>query len=159
MKSWIQRTFVGLFGATVLFGGLAACSHRPMGPGMAAMTEEDAAAFKGRMIERVGRKLDLDATQKDRLSVLADKLREQRQALMAGGNPRADLQALVAGTTFDRARAQNLVTAKTEAIRAKSPEVIAAAADFYDSLRPEQQQQVRDMLQQRGRGWWGHRPS
>ena len=32
--------------------------------------------------------------------------------------------------------------------------VIAAAADFYDSLNPAQQQQVRDLMQRR-RGWGG----
>jgi protein CpxP len=33
--------------------------------------------------------------------------------------------------------------------------VIAAAADFFDNLRPEQQQKVRDFME-RGRRW-GHR--
>jgi Spy/CpxP family protein refolding chaperone len=31
--------------------------------------------------------------------------------------------------------------------------VIAALADFYDSLNPEQQQKVRDRMAQR-KGWW-----
>jgi Spy/CpxP family protein refolding chaperone len=81
-------------------------------------------------------------------------LREQRNALVAGTpDPRAELQSLVAGTTCDRARAQALVEAKTAAISARSPELIAAAADFYDSLRPEQQAKVREMMSSR-RGWW-----
>ena len=65
---------------------------------------------------------------------------------------RAEMQALVTGTTFDRARAQALVEAKTNAVRTKSPEVIAAMADFYDSLKPEQQQKVREFMAKR-RGW------
>jgi hypothetical protein len=35
----------------------------------------------------------------------------------------------------------------------KSPEVIAALADFYDSLNPAQQQKVRDFMEHRG-GWF-----
>jgi protein CpxP len=33
--------------------------------------------------------------------------------------------------------------------------VIAAAAEFYDGLRPEQQQQVRDFMARRGGFWRG----
>jgi periplasmic protein CpxP/Spy len=84
--------------------------------------------------------------------VLADKLREQRTALVGGTDPRADLRALVAGPKFDRANAQTMVEAKTAAVRGKSPEVITAAADFFDSLKPDQQQQVRDFMGKR-RGW------
>ena len=84
---------------------------------------------------------------------LADKLHEQRAAMMGQSkDPRAELQALVAGDKFDKARAQTLVSEKTAAIQARSPEVIAALADFYDSLNPAQQQKVREFMQRR-RGW------
>jgi Spy/CpxP family protein refolding chaperone len=151
MKPWIKRTLFGLFGVSILVGGLTACGHRH-GFG-APMSTEEAAEFRGKMIERVSSKLDLNADQKKRLTVLADKLHEQRLALVpAGKEPRADLQALVAGDKFDRTRAQTLVTEKTAAITSKSPEVIAAMADFYDSLNPAQQQKVREFMQKRP-GW------
>ena len=154
MRPWLKRTFIGLFGASVLIGSMAGCSHHRFGAHSGTMSEEDATKFRTKMVERVGKELNLDDAQKQRLTVLADKLREQRQALMAGPNdPRAEIQSLVAGTTFDRDKAQGLVNAKTEALRSKSPEVIAAAAEFYDSLKPEQQQQVRDFMARRG----GHR--
>ena len=44
---------------------------------------------------------------------------------------------------------------KTSAIRGTSPEVIAAAADFFDALNAEQQQKLRDHLHKRHR-WFGH---
>ena len=51
MKTWIKRTLIGLFGAGVLFGGLAACSHGPRhGHGWQAMSEEDAAKMKSRIV-------------------------------------------------------------------------------------------------------------
>jgi Spy/CpxP family protein refolding chaperone len=152
MKRWIKRTLVGLFGATVLVGGLSACGHGHYG-GNWQTSEADATKMRERLLERAGSELKLDAAQKQRLATLADKLREQRTALMGtGSDPRAEVQALVAGTTFDRERAQAFVTAKTAALQGKSPEVITAAGDFYDSLNPAQQQQVRDFMN-RGRRW------
>ena len=155
MKPWLKRTLIGVFGATVLFGGLAACSHRHHGYGWQGMSDEDAAKYKARMVERIGSRLDLDEAQKAKLGAVADQLRAQRQALTAGTDPRAEIASLVAGNTFDRAKAKAFVDAKTSAIQAKSPELIAALGDFYDSLRPEQQQKVRDFMS-RGHHGWGH---
>jgi periplasmic protein CpxP/Spy len=152
MKSWIRRTLFGLFGATIVMGGLTACGHRYEHHGW-NMSAEDHSKFRDRMIDRVSNKLDLSEDQKKRLVVLADKLHEQRSAFAGqAGDPRAQVQALVAGDKFDRARAQGLVSEKTAAVTAKSPEVIAALADFYDSLTPAQQAKVRDFMQHR-HGW------
>ena len=38
-------------------------------------------------------------------------------------------------------------------VRRPGPEVLAAMADFYDSLNPEQQQKVRDFMERRRHGW------
>lgn len=158
MKTWIKRTLISVVGASVVFGGTAACSHRMHHDhGFAAMSDEDAAKMKPRLVEKAGSKLDLDAAQKAKLGVLADTLRAQRNALAGTStNPRAALQALNAGPTFDRAKAKSLVEEKTGAISTQSPQVIAAMADFYDSLRAGQQAQVREFLDSR-RGRWGYR--
>ena len=152
MKSWIKRSLITLFGAAVLVGGLSACGHRPQaGP----MSEEKAAEFRVKFMERASKELELTESQKQKLGVLADKLRDQRLALIGNTkNPRAEAQALVAGAQFDKARALALVEEKTSVLRNKSPEVIAAMADFFDSLNPTQQQKVRDFMQRR-RGWFG----
>ena len=155
MKSWIKRTLFGVVGASVLLGSLTGCGTRGDGPRWQASAEESA-QFRGKMVERVSSKLDLNAEQKQRLTVLAEKLHAQRLALMGDTpNPRADLQALVAGERFDRARAQTLVAEKTAALTSQSPEVIAAMGDFYDSLNPAQQQKVREFMN-RGRRWGRH---
>ena len=57
----------------------------------------------------------------------------------------------VLGATLDKAK--DLVEEKTGALRSQSPEVIAAAADFFENHNPaQQQQQVRDLTARR-RGW------
>jgi Spy/CpxP family protein refolding chaperone len=149
MKTWIQRSLVGLFGGALVVGSIAGCAaQRHWGHG-------DSAELRARMVERVGSKLDLDTAQKQKLDVLADRLQAQRAALRGSGDPRAQFKALFAGDTLDQASATRLIEEKTAAMRNGSPEVIAAAADFFDHLRPDQQQKVRDFMD-RGRRWGRH---
>lgn len=153
MKPWIKRSLFGLAGASILLGGLTACGHRMHAGGWGAdATPEQAAQWRGKVVDRVAGKLDLNAEQKAKLTVLGDKLHAQRLAVRGQADPRAEFQSVIAGSQFDRAKAQALVQQKTEAVRAGSPEVIAALADFYDSLNPAQQQKVRDFMERR-RGW------
>jgi periplasmic protein CpxP/Spy len=158
MKTWIKRTLIGLAATATLLGGLAAWAHNSYRHhGWKTLSAEDAAEMKTRVVDRVGKQLNLDAAQKAKLGVLADKLREQRNALVGSTtNPRAELQALMAGPTFDRNKATALIQDKVGAVNTKSPEVVAAMADFYDSLKPEQQSKVREFMAKRGRGHGGH---
>ena len=153
MRPWIKRTLAGRFGASLLFTAFAAGAWRGHhGWGWHAMSEEDASRAKARIVDKVGDRLDLDATQRAKLAVLADRLHEQRKALAGpAADPRAEITGLVAGPTFDRAKAQALVESKTQAVGAGSPLVIAALGDFYDSLKPEQQAKVRAFMERRGR--------
>ncbi len=152
MKRLIKKTLLGLFGGALIVGSLGACSQR--GPGGwhagAGLSPES----RAHMVEKIGARLDLDAAQKQKLAVLADKLQAQRAALRgpAGNDARESVRSLFAGGKLDQAGAQKLIDEKTAAIQAGSPEVIAAAADFFDNLRPEQQQKVRDFME-RGRRW------
>ncbi len=152
MKPWIKRTFFGLAGISILLGGMTACGHRMHHGWGSDATPEQAAEWRGKMVERIGSKLDLNADQKAKLTVLGEKLHAQRQVLRGQGDPRAEFKSLIAGEKFDRAKAQALVQQKTEIVRTGSPEVIDALGDFYDSLTPEQQQKVREFMERR-RGW------
>lgn len=159
MKHFIRRNFkrtlLGLVGATIVVGGLSACGHRERNYG-AGMSHEKYTEMRDKVVDRAASKLDLNEDQKKRLSVLGDKLYEQRTALVGQTtDPRAEMKALIAGEKFDAARAQALINDKTAALQAKSPEVIAALADFYNSLNPVQQQKVRDYMD--GRGHWFRR--
>ena len=154
MKTWIKRALVGLAVASTLFVGLAAWAHNHHGQGWRAMSEEDAAQMKTRVVDRIGSKLDLNTAQKAKLGVLADTLRAQRNALVGsmGGkstDPRAEVQGLIAGSTFDRAKAKALIDTKLSAVTTQSPAVVAAMADFYDSLKSEQQAKVREFMASR----------
>lgn len=165
MRSWIKTTLIVAVGASAVLGGLAfargpagACGWHGGGHWGTRMSEADAARWRERVIDRVSGELKLDEAQRGRLVALAEVMRQQRQALApAGAAPHEALAGLVAGERFDAAGAEGLLREKMQAVQAGGPAVIAAAAAFFDGLRPEQQQQVRDVLA-RGRpgpGGWG----
>ncbi len=145
MKTWLKRSLIGLFGTAVLFGSLAACSHRHHAGGR--LSDADVAQLRERFIGKATRELSLDSAQVQRLGLLADALAAQRSALIAdGANPRSEMQALMTGAQFDRSRAQALIESKTGAVKDKAPAVVGAMADFFDSLQPAQQQKLRDFM-------------
>ncbi|RYF33039.1 MAG: hypothetical protein EOO26_09495 [Comamonadaceae bacterium] len=150
MKHWIKRSLFGLFGGALVVGSIAGCAGQRHGWNGAS------AEFRAKVVERVGSKLELDPAQKQKLAVLAEKLQAQRTAIRSSGgegDPRAQFRALFAGNKLDQAGASRLVDEKTAAVRTGSPEVIAAAADFFDNLNPSQQQKVREFMNRGGRRW------
>lgn len=148
MKHIVKKTLLGLFGGALIIGSLGACSHGGRGwHGDAGSPEA-----RAHMVEKIGSRLELDAVQKQKLAVLADKLQAQRTALRGATEPRDAFRGLFAGAKLDQTGAKKLIDEKTAAVQAGSPEVIAAAADFFDNLKPEQQQKVRDFME-RGRRW------
>lgn len=159
MRTWIRRVLVGGVAAGVALGGLTACGTRGdmMGDGEGRWSESRIAQMRGKAIERIGRELELDAAQRGKLEVLADEMLAARKALRgSSATARAELAALVAGERFDRQRANALLVEKTQTAQGTGPKVIAAMADFYDSLNPAQQAKVRDRMQSgrmMGRGW------
>jgi Spy/CpxP family protein refolding chaperone len=152
VKPWIKRTVFGALGGLLVLGSLAACSHH-RGP----LTDERISEMRGKAVERISGKLDLNEAQKAKLGVLADELLAQRKALRGSTEPRAEMQAVIAGAQFDRAKAQALLDGKTQAVQGGGPKVIAAMADFYDSLNADQQAKLRAFMEQHrhGGGWWG----
>ena len=153
MRPWIKRSLIGLFGAGIVLGGLSACGERH---GRHHMGGEYESKTTQKLIDRVSSELALTAAQRQQLVILGERMRAQRKAFVGTTtDPRAELQALVSGAQFDRARAQAIINEKTDAIRAGSPDVISATADFYDGLNPEQQHKLREHLQKRHR-WFGH---
>ncbi|HEX4510192.1 MAG TPA: Spy/CpxP family protein refolding chaperone [Burkholderiaceae bacterium] len=157
MDKWLKRTVVGIAAAVALGGSIAAYSqaeaHFHGGPPSA----EDMAAHEAGFLAHVGKELDLDAAQKARLQALGDLLRTDHEALMKS-DPHAKMAELMAGNTFDRATAQAIVDEKLAEVKSHAPALIAATGDFFDSLRADQQQKVRDFMTKHHDHMMSHRP-
>lgn len=159
MRTWIKNSLIAALGASLAIGGMAFAQNARMGGcgwHHGPMSEADAAQWRDKIIDRASSELSLDANQRQNLVALADALHAQRQAMMASSTSdmRQQFQGLFAGDKFDAAGAQTLLQEKTEAIRQAGPQVIAAMGTFYDSLRPEQQQKLRDFMERGGRHGW-----
>ncbi|MFO1192063.1 MAG: Spy/CpxP family protein refolding chaperone [Rhodoferax sp.] len=153
MKTWIKRTLIGALGVSLFAGGLTAWGWHGRHGG--EWSAERIAEVRGKVVGTISDKLVLDATQKQKLELLADQLLAARTAVRGTQpDPRTEMQALISGAQFDRSRAQSLLDQKTQAVQGSGPKLIAAFADFYDSLNPQQQQQVRERLQHRRPSWW-----
>ncbi len=113
--------------------------------------------------QRVSDELNLTTVQQSELqnlkgSALAafGSMREQKPAF-------SEIEALFA-TEFDQAKAIQLVESRSQTFTQKAPELIAAFANFYNTLDDSQRAEVSEMVENRmqhgprGRrhGSWGH---
>jgi periplasmic protein CpxP/Spy len=97
------------------------------------------------MLDHIGKKLNLDATQSARLKTLADLFMAQHAPAANGADPHAAMSALIAGNTFDRTGATQLMNQHIAKMQANGPALINAMGDFYDSLNATQQGEVREL--------------
>jgi Spy/CpxP family protein refolding chaperone len=158
IKTWLQRTLVGVAVSSALLGGLAYAQDGGFHHG--PPTAEQMAQHEARMLAHVGKKLNLDAGQAAKLKTLADLFMAQHAPTAAGADPHAAMTALIAGNTFDRAGATQLMNQHIAKMQANGPALINAMGDFYDSLNATQQQQVRELAAHHhgffGMGGMGH---
>jgi len=116
--------------------------HGPFGHG------GDSAEFLDHIVHRASRKLDLNENQQALLATLLKQLQAQRAAMRSG---LPDLKTLLAGESFDRATATQMLDSRLDGLRAAGPGVINAAGDFFDSLDAEQKQALRFVMRTRSR--------
>ena len=107
---------------------------------------DHASSFLDHILARAARKLDLNPSQQDLLGTLLRQVQAQRAAMKSG---LPELKGLLAGESFDRAAATQMLDARLDAIRGAGPSVINAAGDFFDSLDAEQKQALRFIMRTR----------
>ena len=120
-------------------GTLAACSHH-------YKTPEERAAW---IVEKISDKLDLNDMQKAKLDVVKTEMIKLRKQF--DGDKEAthkQMLEVVSKPTLDRDALLNMIRARTEVVSTNSPQIVAALGDFYDSLNPNQQEQVRKKMKE-----------
>ena len=137
-----------------LVGGVAAYAKHHFG---------DPERFAQHMVEHVSDELDLNDTQAQSLRSLADELVELKTLMRE--NMSADGQAIrdmLVADSFDRARAIDMIDAKTTAIQDNAPTIVAALGTFLDGLTQEQKAEIAQRMDHhgnhhRGQRWLLHR--
>ncbi len=121
--------------------------------GASAYANRDGGKFQDRMIERISKKLELTDTQKEALATFGAELAETRE-LMRGGSTdiRSEMSALVTADTFDQGKALTMINDRAAALQNNAPELVAAAAVFFDGLDASQKEQITKFAEKRGRG-------
>ena len=111
------------------------------------MTAEEKVEF---ISERVARKLDLDAIQREKFAELAELVAVTLQEVKPGRDQHfAELDSLLQEPSFNQARALEMIQQKTRLVNEKAPLVISSLAVFLDSLSVEQKQQLQEFMQHR----------
>ena len=144
-KTWLKRTLLGVAVSTALLGSLAAYSAEGGGFHHGPPTPEQMAQHEAMMLTHIGKKLNLDVNQAAKLKVLGDLMIAQHAPAAGGADPHAAMKALIAGNTFDRAGATQLMNQHIAKMQSNGPAMINATGDFYDSLNATQQAQVREL--------------
>lgn len=120
--------------------------------GASAYAQRGDGEHQNRMIERIGSKLNLDDNQSAALETFAAEMFETRQLMKGeGDNLRTEVGNLVMADTFDQGKALEMINARAAALQANAPELVAAAAVFFDGLNAEQKQQIKSFAEKRGR--------
>lgn len=138
----VWKWLAGLFAGTAIAAGVGGCYA------WHSASPEQRMEW---LVERAAEKLSLTPPQRERLVAVKEELGRIRHEAGIGPEQRHEqVAALIAGERFDRAAAQTLVSEKTRQVERYAPQVVAALGDFYDSLDPQQQQQLRDWLADAG---------
>jgi len=111
------------------------------------------------IVSEIQEELELNDAQTVKLDELKDVMLSIRKELKESHKQHHDeLTLLIDQTTLDQEKLQTMVNSKLEFVGSKSPQVIGAIAGFYDSLTPEQQQEIREKWQKKSKkhrhyGW------
>jgi len=144
----ITKIVIFTSGAVLLAGSIAACSHH--------RSPEQRAEW---MMEKVGKELKLDEAQQAKFKALSDDmLAVRKQMRHEFGGDRDQVLGLLDQPKLDQAKILGMVKEHTQTINQQAPKIVAALGDFYDSLSPEQQAEVREFVKEHHehRRHWGH---
>ena len=123
--------------------------------GIALLTTSIVACNRGtpeergeRMVEKVTEELELTATQQGRLSEVKKEFLDMRKTMQSNREQtKTDIQAMLKQPTLDRNKANSIVNQHIETIHSRSPAIIDAIGNFYDSLDNTQRAELREFIE------------
>jgi len=124
--------------ALLLIGSFTACSHKYRDPEYRA----------GKMVEMVAHKLELDEQQKGKLNSLSEKMLSSKKIMREKfASNKGEIEMILSQPTLDEKKILGMVNEHTRFINQQAPEIVAAMADFYNSLSTEQRSELRERME------------
>jgi Spy/CpxP family protein refolding chaperone len=129
--------------------------------GASAFANRGSGNHGARMMRHVTERLELDTIQVEALDTLRMEVEETRQMMRGGdGDIRTQISSLISAETLDQGAALGMINERAAAFQANAPELVAAAAVFFDGLNADQKADVQQMLDRlkgrHGRGGHNH---
>ena len=144
-----KRTILFIAGGILLTAGVVACNH-----GMHYGSAEERAEW---MVQKVSKELELNETQQARLSEAADEFLDLRLAMRSDRTRlRADILSMLQQPVLDRDKANAIVDRQIAKLNTRSPVIIDAIGNFYDSLDDAQRAELRAFIEQKINHHHGH---
>jgi len=146
-----KRTIIVITGGALLIGGVVACNR-----GMHCGSPEERGKW---MVEKVSKELELNETQQVKLVEVKDEFLDVRKTMRSNRvQTRKDILAMLKQPTLDREKANTIVGQHIETINTRSPAIIDAIGNFYDSLDDSQRAELREFIEHKmdhhGRRHW-----
>ena len=134
-----RRNIIFMTGGVLLTVGVVACNH-----GVHFGSAEERGEW---MVQKVTNELELDQTQQARLAAVKNEFLDMRKSMRSDREQtRTDVLAMLKQPTLDRGKANAIVGQYIEKVNSRSPVIIDAIGDFYDSLDDAQRAELTAVL-------------
>ena len=101
-----------------------------------------------KVVHVITKKLDLNEIQKAKLNNIREQLLAARQEMRKNREAGfKDLQSLLSHSKLDQDRANSLISGHIGEFSSRSPKLVSAVGDFWDSLDVDQQAKVKTKLE------------
>ena len=137
-----KRTIVIITAGTLLIGGVAACKHK-----MHSASAEERGEW---VVDKVSKELELNDSQRIKLVEVKDQFIAVRKSTRSDREEaRKEVLAMLKQPTMDREKVNALVNQKIAIVSEKSPSIIDAIGNFYDSLDDSQRAELSEFIEEK----------
>ena len=137
-----KRTIIIITSGVLLVGGVAACKHK-----MHSASPEERGEW---VVDKVSKELELNDSQRIKLVEVKDKLIAVRKSMRSDReDTRKEVMAMLKQPTMDREKVKAMVDQKIAMVSEKSPSIIDAIGNFYDSLDDSQRAELSEFIEKK----------
>jgi len=135
-----KRAIIVITSGVLLIGGVAACKHK-----MHSASAEERGEW---VVEKVSEELELNDNQRVKLVAVKDEFLDMRKTIRSDRTQtRAEVLDMLKQPTLDREKMNAIVSQKIATINARSPAIVDAIGNFFDSLDDSQRAELSEFIE------------